>query len=212
MSDMSSIGDLLSPQEVQAQPHSRQAEEAVLGAVLINPESYYDLAQFLQADDFYIVRNRWIWEAFTYLHEHRSPIDFLTVCDVLEQQTQLDEIGGAAYVMALVNQTPTSLNAEAYGHIIEENAIRRRMLSSANDLARLAYNQQQSVDTILNEAEKSIFGLSERRVRNDLQPINQVLSAVYDRVDMLSRRSDEIYGVPTGLIDLDRLLGGLQKS
>jgi replicative DNA helicase len=115
-------------------------------------------------------------------------------------------------VMALVNQTPTSLNAEAYGHIIEENAIRRRMLSSANDLARLAYNQQQSVDTILNEAEKSIFGLSERRVRNDLQPINQVLSAVYDRVDMLSRRSDEIYGVPTGLIDLDRLLGGLQKS
>ncbi|MEA4909526.1 MAG: replicative DNA helicase [Anaerolineaceae bacterium] len=209
---MSSIGDLLSPQEVQAQPHSRQAEEAVLGAVLINPESYYDLAQFLQADDFYIVRNRWIWEAFTYLHEHRSPIDFLTVCDVLEQQTQLDEIGGAAYVMALVNQTPTSLNAEAYGHIIEENAIRRRMLSSANDLARLAYNQQQSVDTILNEAEKSIFGLSERRVRNDLQPINQVLSAVYDRVDMLSRRSDEIYGVPTGLIDLDRLLGGLQKS
>ncbi len=68
------------PAEIQGQPHSRQAEEAVLGAVLINPESYFDVAQFLQPDDFYIIRNRWIWEAFTRLHERRQPIDYLTVC------------------------------------------------------------------------------------------------------------------------------------
>jgi replicative DNA helicase len=197
--------------EVQA-PHSREAEEAVLGAVLINPEAYYDIAQFLQPDDFFIVRNRWIWETFTRLHETRSPIDFLTVCEQLEQQNQMQEIGGSAYLMTLVNQTPTSLHAEAYGRIVEDNSIRRRMLASANELARLAYNRQQTVDTLLDEAEKSIFGLSERRVRHDLQPIQQVLGEVYDRVDQLSRRSEEIYGVPTGLIDLDRLFGGLQKS
>jgi replicative DNA helicase len=121
--------------EVQA-PHSREAEEAVLGAVLINPEAYYDIAQFLQPDDFFIVRNRWIWETFTRLHETRSPIDFLTVCEQLEQQNQMQEIGGSAYLMTLVNQTPTSLHAEAYGRIVEDNSIRRRMLASANELAK----------------------------------------------------------------------------
>jgi len=200
------------PQDLQAQPHNRQAEEAVLGAVLINPEIYFDVAQFLRPDDFYIVRNQWIWEAFTQLHERRVPIDFLTVSETLEQQGHLADVGGPAYLMALINQTPTSLHAEAYGRMVEENSIRRRMLGAANDLARLAYDQHQSVDTVMGEAEKSIFGISERRVRNDLQPIQQVLSEYYDRVDQLSQRTDEIYGVPTGLIDLDRLLGGLNKS
>jgi replicative DNA helicase len=90
--------------------------------------------------------------------------------------------------MTLINQTPTSLHAEAYGRIVEDNSIRRRMLASANELAKLAYDRQQTVDTLLDEAEKSIFGLSERRVRHDLQPIQQVLGEVYDRVDQLSRR------------------------
>jgi len=212
MSDQIFPPDESTPGEVQSQPHSRQAEEAVLGAVLINQESYFDVAQFLQPDDFYIIRNRWIWEAFTHLHERRSPIDYLTVCQELEQQNQLADVGGPAYIMTLINQTPSSLHADAYGHIIEETSLRRRMLTSANDMAKLAYDQQKTIDTVIDEAEKSIFGISERRVRKDLQPIQQVLSEVYDRVDRLSQRDDEIYGVPTGLIDLDRLLGGLQKS
>lgn len=197
---------------MQSQPHSRQAEEAVLGAVLIDAESYFSVAQFLKPDDFFIVRNRWIWEAFTRLHERRAPIDYLTVCEELEQQSQLGEAGGPAYVMALINQTPSSLNAEAYGHLVEENSVRRRMLQAANDLARLAYDQKQTVDTIMDEAEKSIFSISERRIHHDLQPIQQVISDVYDRVTQLAQRDDEIFGVPTGLKDLDKLLGGLQKS
>ena len=100
-------------------PHNREAEEAVVGAVLINPEVYYDLAQFLQADDFYILRHRWIWEAFTRLHEKRIPLDFLTVTEELESAGQLAEIGGPAYLTALLNQVPTSLHAEAYGRMVE---------------------------------------------------------------------------------------------
>ncbi len=212
MSDFPPSIEEIQPAEIQAQPHNRQAEEAVLGAVLINAESYFDVAQFLQADDFYIVRNRWIWDAFTRLHERRQPIDYLTVISELEQQSQLAEVGGPAYIMALINQTPTSLHAEAYGRLIEQTSVRRRMLSAANELAKLAYDQGKTVDTVLDEAEKSIFGISERRIRKDLQPIQQVLSEVYDRVDRMSQRGDEIMGVPTGLIDLDRLFGGLQKS
>ena len=132
-------------------PHNREAEEAVVGAVLINPEAYYDLAQFLQADDFYIHRHRWIWEAFTRLHEKRIPLDFLTVTEELQSAGQLAEIGGPAYLTALLNQVPTSLHAEAYGRMVEATAIRRRLLTSANTIATLAYNEQESVENVIEE-------------------------------------------------------------
>jgi replicative DNA helicase len=202
----------LSSGTVQSQPHNRQAEEAVLGSVLINPESYYDVAQVLEANNFYIIRNRWIWEVFTYLHENRSPIDILTASEELDGRGQLDEIGGQAYLVGLVNQTPSSLNAEAYAKIVEETSVRRRMLAAANEMAKLAYQEEKDVSSIIDSAEKSVFNLSERRIRRDLQPIQAVVSNYYDRVSMLSQRSDEIFGVPTGLVDLDKLLGGLQKS
>jgi replicative DNA helicase len=193
-------------------PHSREAEEAVIGSVLINPEAYYDVASFLRADDFYIHRHRWIWETFSRLHERRVPLDFLTVSQELDQHGQLAEIGGPAYLTALVNNVPTSLHAEAYGHIVEETAIRRRMLTAANDIAKLAYQQETSVESVMDEAEKSIFGVSERRTTRDLRSIREVLSEYYDRIDQLAGRDLESMGVPTGFMDLDRLLGGLQPS
>lgn len=211
MDDLPPFDDVQSD-EPQGMPHSRQAEEAVIGAVLINPETYYDVAQFLRAEDFYIIRNRWIWEVFTELQERRGKLDYLTVCDMLENRGQLAEIGGPAYITAMINQTPTSMHAQEYGHIIEEASIRRRMLGSANDMARLAMDTARTVDTVLNEAEKSIFSISDRRATKEVQPIRTVLSAVYDRVDRLAQADDEIAGVPTGLTDLDKLLGGLQKS
>ncbi len=195
-----------------AQPHNREAEEAVLGAVLVNPETYYEIAQTLHGDDFYIVRNRWVWEVFVDLHDRRIPVDYLIVEKELEQRGQLFEIGGAAYLTALITQTPTSLHAGAYAKMVEEASIRRRMLAAANEMARLALDHHRDVDTLIGEAEKGVFGLSERRLQHDLQPINKVLTTYIDRVDELSKRTDEIFGVPTGLIDLDRLLGGLQKS
>ncbi len=199
-------------QTIQSQPHNRQAEEAVLGSVLINPESYYDVAQILEAGYFYIIRNRWIWDIFTKLHESRSPIDILTVSEELENRNQLEEIGGQAYLLMLVNQTPSSLNAEAYAKIVEETSVRRRMLASANEMAKLAYQQDKPIERIIDSAEKSVFNLSERRIRRDLQSIQIVVSQYYDRVSQLYQRSEEVYGVPTGLADLDKLLGGLQKS
>jgi replicative DNA helicase len=196
----------------QIVPHSREAEEAVIGAVLINPETYYDVAQFLRQEDFYIHRHRWIWQVFTRLHERRVPIDFLTVSEELDQLGQLAEIGGPAYLTALINNVPTSLHAEAYGHIVEETAVRRRMLEAANEIAKLAYKEEVAVEEVMNEAEKAVFGVSERRLTRDLQPIQDVLADYYDRIDQLMRRGEDTYGVPSGFIDLDRMLGGMQPS
>lgn len=209
--------DFFEPQEIstsaiQSQPHNRQAEEAVLGSVLINPEVFFDVSQILEAENFYIIRNRWIWEVFTYLHEKRMPIDILTLSEELDNRSQLEEAGGQAYLMALINQTPSSMNAESYAHIVEETSVRRRMLAAANEMAKLAYQEDRDINSIISSAEKSVFNLSERRTRRDLQPIQKVVSDYYERVSQVSQRSEQIFGVPTGLVDLDRLLGGLQKS
>ena len=211
------MNDIAPPEDLQENaapsvPHSREAEEAVIGAVLINPEVYYDLAQFLQGDDFYIHRLGWIWDAFTRLQESRIPFDLLTVSEELSNHNQLADIGGSAYLTSLVNQVPTSLHAEAYGRVIEAHSLRRKLLTAANKVATLAYEEETAIDDVMDNAEKAIFSVSERRMSNDVEPIKTVMSNLYDTVDELSKRDDEIFGVPTGFIDLDRLLGGLQAS
>ena len=171
-------------QQVQTIPHLREAEEAVLGAVLVNPEVYYDVAQFLSGDDFFLHRNRWIWETFDSLTEQRLPIDVLTVSEELERNSRLDESGGTAYLASLIANVPTSLHAEAYGHLVEETATRHRLLDAANQIARLAYQSETQIEDVVNDAEKAVFGVSERRLTHELQPIKQVLSEYYDRIDI----------------------------
>jgi replicative DNA helicase len=196
----------------QMVPHSREAEEAVIGAVLINPEAYYDVAQFLTADDFYIHRNKWIWDTFVSLHDRNEAIDLVTVTEELDQKGHLADIGGAAYITKLINNVPSSLHAEAYGHRVEETAIRRRMLEAANKIAKLAYTENLTLDTVMDDSEKAIFNVSQRRTTQDLQPIRTVLSDYFDRMEELSKRDEDLVGVPTGFIDIDRMLGGLQPS
>jgi replicative DNA helicase len=196
----------------QLVPHSREAEEAVVGSVLINPEAYYDVAEFLTADDFHIHRLRWIWDSFTRLHEQRIPVDILTVTEELEKQGHLAEIGGPAFLTTLLNNVPSSLHAEAYGRLVQQSSIRRRLLEAANKIAKTAYQEDLSVEAAIEQAEKAIFGATEHRLTTDLQPIKQVLSDYYDAVDQMSRRSEEVYGVPTGFTDLDKLLKGMQPS
>jgi replicative DNA helicase len=183
-------------------PQSREAEEAVLGSILINPDAYFDVAEFLQPEDFYIHRHRWIWQSFTRLQESRNPIDYLTVTEDLDQQGQLSEIGGPAYITALINNVPSSLHSEAYGRIVEDAAVRRRMIEAANDIVKLAYDEETALDSVMGDAEKAIFGVSEHRMTRDLAPIKQVLSEYYDRVGELAARDEDVRGVPTGFVDL----------
>jgi len=196
--------------QVEAAPYSQEAEEAVLGSVLINPEVFFDVAPFLPPGDFYLHRNRWIWEAFLRLQDQRQPIDILTVSEDLERQGKLSEVGGEAYLTALIAGVPTSLHAEAYGRLVEQAATRRRLLAAAGQVARLAHRSELPVEEAVEDAEKAIFAVGERRLRHELQPIKQILSSYYDRLDYQARHPEESVGVPTGFIDLDRLLGGMQ--
>jgi replicative DNA helicase len=193
-------------------PQNIEAEEAVLGSLLIDPEALFRLAPFLNGDDFYIQKNAWIYEAILALHERREPIDFVTLCDELERREQLEEIGGAAYITRLINAVPSAIHAEAYGHIVEHAAIRRRLIHAATEIAQLAYQEDEDVDETVDRAEQALFNVSQRRITRDLAPIQEVIRQYYDRIEYLYAHQGEPLGVPTGFIDIDRLLGGMQRS
>lgn len=196
----------------QLAPHSVEAEEAVLGAILIDTDALYQVLPFLHADDFFIVRHRWIWEALVNLHERRDPIDYLTVVSELEQMGRLKEIGGAAYILSLINKTPTALNAEGYGRIVERMAVRRRLIDAAGQIARVAHSEETDIDEVIGQAEQAIFDVTQRRLTRELVPIRDVVSEYFDHVSRVARHQEDVMGVPTGFVDLDRLLGGLQRS
>src|SRR5258708_10425421 len=197
---------------IRSAPHAVEAEEAVLGCVLINPDAYFEVASCLKPEDFYLHKNRWIWDSFVNLHEQRLPIDIITVSEELERHSQLGEAGGAAYLTQLINAVPTSLHAEAYGRLVEREALRRRLIDAATQVAKLAYEEGRDIGEVGNDAEAAVFAVSERRMNNELAPINEAISSYYDRINYLFEHRDELLGVPTGFIDLDKLLGGLQQS
>jgi replicative DNA helicase len=192
-------------------PYSREAEEAVLGAILINPDSYYDVAEILQASDFYIHRHRFIWEAITRLQEHHTPVDFLTLTEELDQAGHLSEIGGPGYLSGLINQVPTSLHAQAYAQIIEQAAVRRRMLGAANQVAKLAFDGGTTLEKAIDESEKAIFSINNPLLRRKFQPLSEVLLSMYAQVSACSQQTSSP-GVPTGFANLDLLLAGMQPS
>ena len=192
--------------------YSLEAEEAVLGSVLINPDAYFEVAPFLRPDDFYLHKHRWIWEVFIHLHDQRIPVDFITVSQELDNRHLLDEAGGASYLTHLLNTVPTSLHAYAYGQLIQRDALRRRLLEAATSVAKLAYAEERDINEVVNEAEAAVFSVSEQRTSKDIIPIREAISTYFDQVKLLSEHKGEMLGVPTGFYDLDKVLGGLQRS
>jgi len=193
-------------------PQNAEAEEAVLGSILIDPDAVIRVATILQPTDFYREKHGWIYETALALHERREPIDFLTVCDELERREQLDPLGGPAFIMSLINAVPTSIHAEHYARIVERTATRRRLIEAASQIAVLAYQEADDVDEVVDRAEQVLFGVSERRLSRDLVPIKQILSEYYDRIEYLTSHQGQMIGIPTGFGDIDKLLGGLQRS
>jgi replicative DNA helicase len=189
-------------------PHSREAEEAVIGSVLIRPDCYFDIAQFLKAEDFYIHRLRFIWEAFVRLHDRRVPVDMLTVSEELNDMGYLDEVGGQAYLASLLNQVPSSLHSEAYGRIVHEGALRRGFLVAANTIATLAYDQAEDIQVIVSKAEQAVFQVVDSRLKKGDTSAKVAISALYDQVDTLSK-TESAPGILTGHLDFDALTGGL---
>ncbi len=193
-------------------PHNLEAEQSVLGSLLLDGDAVVKVASWLRPDDFYSRAHSLIYQAILDLYERREPVDFITLCEELGRKGLLGEVGGEAYITSLINAVPTPIHLEHYARIVERTATLRRLISAASEIASLAYEASGDVEEVVDKAEQIVFGVSQRRLRRDVLHIKQVLDEYFERIEYLHRHRGEFMGVPTGFSQLDKLLGGLQKS
>lgn len=193
-------------------PHNLAAEAAVLGSILIDPDCLLEITPFLRSDDFYRMGHRWLYDALVTMAERGQPIDFLTVVSEMTRREQLDEIGGDPFLVQLINEVPTSVNAEHYGRLVAHAGQRRRMIDAAGRVAAMAYDEALGVDEMVSRAESAVFAASEGLSRETVQTAAATMSHLYDVTMDRHANPDRPVGLPTGLIDLDRLLGGFKRS
>jgi replicative DNA helicase len=193
-------------------PHNTEAEAAVLGGLLIDRDAIGRVATILRPQDFYRGRNSTIYEAMLALYERREPIDYLTLSDELQRTGRYDEVGGLVYLSSLFTEVPTSLHVEQYARIVEAAALRRRIIGAAGRIAALGYDESLETTKALEEAEQTLFAVAERRASRDFQKLADVLRAYWEEL-LLAADVDRLQrGIPTDFKDLDKLLGGLQRS
>lgn len=194
-------------------PQNIDAEQAVLGSMLIDKDAVVKVAEILHPAHFYRSEQHGrIYEAILKLFEKREPVDMVTVTEALKRNEALDLVGGSAYLASLVNIVPTSAHIEHYAKIIRDHAIRRSLIASATTLIQSAYDESTPLDSILDQAEQTIFSLSQETIKRDFVPLKDLLTISFDRLDELQRASGKLRGVSTGFRDLDNKLAGFQDS
>lgn len=198
--------------EVKVPPHSDEAEASVLGSILIDKDAVIAVTEFLRPEHFYNEINGFIFKAILALYEERAPIDLVTLTDKLKKQKSLTKIGGSAYLTDLVNRVPTAANVEEYGRIIKDNYIKRELISASSRIAERAFDESQIAGEVLDKAEQEIFSLSQRHLKQVFVPLKDTLAESFDRLDELHKKAGGLRGVPTGFVDLDNHLAGLQDS
>jgi replicative DNA helicase len=198
--------------EVKIPPHSDEAEKSVLGAILIDRDAIISVAEFLRPEHFYKEANGKIFEAILSLFEKREPVDLVTLTDELKKMGDYQEIGGAEYLMNLVNVVPTAANIEHYGHIVRDHFTKRKLISTAGQISELAFNLAGDVKGVLDQAEQRLFGISQEYQKQYFTPVKDALAASFDRLDDISKKAGGLRGVPTGFRDLDNMLAGMQDS
>jgi replicative DNA helicase len=193
-------------------PQSIEAEQSVLGAVLIDRDAVIEVAEFLRPDDFYRLPNGLIYAAVLELYERREPLDIVTVSEVLERNGQLEQVGGSAYLTGLINLTPTAVNAVHYARIVERKAVLRNLIAAAGRIAGIGYDDQADVSEAIDRSEQELFAVSQKRLVSGFSPLKTLLFSAYDRLDYLHQHKGEISGVRSGFAELDALTAGFQKS
>ena len=196
----------------QLQPHNIDAEEAVLGALLIDQDAILAISSSLTPNDFFIGKNGWIYEAILAVHRRNQPVDLVVVQDELEQRGRLDGVGSAPALTELSINTPTSMHIAHYAGIVKRTSNLRKLISGAAEITKLAYGNEAEADEILDQAEQLIFSIGSEQTKRDLRAIGDAMPEFHDIIARRSEHQDALVGVSTGLKDLDRLLGGLQKS
>ncbi|EPU69224.1 TPA: replicative DNA helicase [Streptococcus agalactiae] len=197
--------------ELRVQPQDLLAEQAVLGSIFISPEKLIMVREFISPDDFYKYSHKVIFRAMITLADRNDAIDAATVRNILDDQGDLQNIGGLGYIVELVNSVPTSANAEFYAKIVSEKAMLRDIISKLTDTVNMAYEGNGS-DEIIATAEKALVDINEHSNRSGFRKISDVLKVNYENLELRSQQTSDVTGLPTGFRDLDRITTGLHPD
>ncbi|MGX7395363.1 replicative DNA helicase [Carnobacterium mobile] len=193
-------------------PQSIEAEQAVLGSVFLDPDTVVGALEFIEAKDFYRRGHQLIFQTMLDLNNNNEAIDIVTITNALESKNQLEDVGGMAYLAELAVTVPTAANMEHYAKIVEQKSILRNLIRTATEIVTKGYEEGDELAAILDEAERSILEVSEKRSRSGFLSISEVLNTSIARIDELYQNDEEITGLPTGYKALDKMTAGLQKE
>jgi replicative DNA helicase len=193
-------------------PQNAEAEQSILGGILLDNQALNNVLEVLVANDFYSESHRRIFTAIIELSDKNEPTDLITLTNILKNKKQLDGVGGAAYLASLVDNVPSAANVAYYAKIVKEKAILRQLIGTATGILKNSYDSGMDVDDVLDEAEHSIFEISENKIRPSFYLLKNIIKDTFKTIENLYEKKNLITGVPTGFARLDDLTSGLQKS
>ncbi len=199
-------------ESTQLPPQDIEAEQSVLGSLMIDNNAIVKVADWLTAEDFYRQVHKIIYQAMFDLFEKSEPIDLRSLSSRLQEMNKLKEIGGKGYLTELVNSVPTATHVVHYAKIVQKKKALRDLISAAHEIDILGYQETEDIDCLLDSAEQKIFSISQRSLRQDFVPVKDVLGEAFDRIDKLHKKETPLRGLRTGFSSLDNILAGLQKS
>ncbi len=193
-------------------PHNAEAERTVLGAILVDNAAFNSAAELLNRDDFHREAHRRIFDAMAVLSEKSQPIDVVTLKDELVRSGTLDAVGGAAYLGSLVDGVPRVTNVEQWSRIIKEKSVLRSLIHAGNRIVQSCYEGEDEAANVLDRAEKAIFDIAEKRLRQGFVAMREIVKESFRTIDQLSQSKELVTGLPTGFVDIDERTTGLQKG
>jgi replicative DNA helicase len=193
-------------------PQNLEAEQSLLGSLLIDKNAITKIADMVSEVDFYDDKHGIIYSTILELYEKHQPIDILNVSNRLNEKNKLKIVGGRTYLVGLTNTVPSSSHVVSYSEIVSKKATLRRLISASADISEMAYKEDEDAAKLLDEAEQKLFGVSQQHLKQNFIPIKDVLDSAFERIDELHNNKGELRGVPTGFLTLDKKLAGLQKS
>lgn len=193
-------------------PQNMEAEQSVIGSILIDQEAIVKIGDVLTAEDFYKESHKIIYQTIVELFEKREPIDLLSLTNSLQEKKKLETVGGRSYLVDLTNAVPSSSNVINYAQIVRKKSTLRNLLYASSEITQLGYNEGDDVDAILDLAEQKLFRISQRSMRQNFINIRSVLNDTFERIEKLHQGDGKLRGIPTGFLDLDDKLSGLQSS
>ncbi|HEY4502643.1 MAG TPA: replicative DNA helicase [Candidatus Paceibacterota bacterium] len=209
---MASEQKIGSRQALRIPPHNIESEKALLGSIMIKPESMHDVLDIISPHSFYAEKHRLIYEAMLELFAKSEPIDLLSMSSRLDEKKLLERVGGRTYLAELVNAVPSAGNVKHYANLVQRKAMMRNLISAADYLSELGYDESRDIDELLDEAERKVYAVTNSPSLHKFIELKDTLGEAWERLENLHRSQDELRGVRTGFRDLDNMLAGLQKS